>query len=100
ALMVKKALQKYGDRVEIMTAPGNREETTRALLQDRNIEQLVQCIDRDSYQAVKSSPASQDPKLLWMVFSLKKPGSQAPGLDPKTFPSNVKMFVEIEQQPG
>ena len=24
ALMVKKALQKYGDRVEIMTAPGNR----------------------------------------------------------------------------
>ena len=100
ALMVKKALQKYGDRVEIVTAPGNREEKTRALLQDRNIEQLVQFIDSDSYQAVKSSPVSQDPRLLWMIFSLKKPGSPAPALDPKTLPANVKLLVEIEQQPG
>lgn len=100
ALMVNKALQKFGDRVEVVTAPGSREEKTRALLQDRNIEQLVQFIDSDSYQAVKSSPVSQDPRLLWMVFSLKKPGSPAPALDPKTLPSNVKLFVEIEQQPG
>ena len=35
-----------------------------------------------------------------MVFSLKKPGSQAPALDPKTLPSNVKLFVEIEQPQG
>ena len=100
ALMVKKALQKYGDRVEIMTAPGNREETTRALLQDRNIEQLVQFIDSDSYQAVKSSPVNQDPKLLWMVFPLKKPEGPAPALDLKTLPANVKLFVEIEQPQG
>jgi nicotinic acid mononucleotide adenylyltransferase len=98
-LMVKKALQKYGDRVEIVTS-GDSEEKTRSLLQDRNIEQLVQFIDSDSYQAVKSSLVSQDPRLLWMVFSLKKPGSPAPALDPKTLPSKVKMFVEIEQQPG
>ena len=49
---------------------------------------------------MKSSPASQDPKLLWVVFSLKTPGSQAPALDPKTLPSNVKLFLEIEQQPA
>jgi nicotinic acid mononucleotide adenylyltransferase len=100
ALMVKKALQKYGNRVEIVTAPGNREEKTRALLQDRNIEQLVQLIDSESYQAVKSSPVSQDPRLLWMVFSLKKPGSSAPALDPKMVPANVKLFVEIEESQG
>ena len=100
ALMVKRALQKYGDRVEIVTAPGNREEKTRALLQDRNIEQLVQFVDSDSYQAMKSSPVSQDPRLLWMVFSLKKPGSPAPALDPKTLPANVKLFVEIEESQG
>ena len=100
ALMVKKALQKYGDRVEVVTAPGSREEKTRALLQDRNIERLVQFIDSDSYQAVKSSPVTQDPRLLWMVFSLKQPGSPAPALDPKTLPANVKLFVEIEQPPG
>ena len=83
ALMVKKALQKYGDRVEVVTAPGNREEKTRALLEDRNIEQLVQFIDSDSYQAVKSSPVNQDPRLLWMVFSLKKPGVQLRRLIPR-----------------
>ena len=100
ALMVKKALQKYGNRVEIMTAPGNREETTRALLQDRNIEQLVQFIDSDSYQAVKSSLVNQDPKLRWMVFPLKKPEGPAPALDTNTLPANVKLFVEIEQPQG
>jgi hypothetical protein len=100
ALMVQKALQKYGDRVEVVTAPGTRDEKTRALLQDRNIEQLVQFIDSDSFQEVKSSPVSQDPRLLWMVSSLKKLGSPAPALDPKTLPSNVRLFVEIEQQPG
>jgi nicotinic acid mononucleotide adenylyltransferase/uridine phosphorylase len=99
ALMVQKALQKYGDRVEVVTAPGTRDEKTRALLQDRNIEQLVQFIDSDSFQEVKSSPVSQDPRLLWMVSSLKTPGSQAPALDPKTLPANVNLFVEIEQ-PG
>jgi hypothetical protein len=98
ALMVKNALQKYGGRVEV--SPGNREEKTRALLQDRNIEQLVQFIDSDSYQAVKSSAVNQDPRLLWMVFSLKQPGSPAPALDPKNLPSNVKLFVEIDQQRG
>ncbi len=100
ALMVKKALQKYGNRVEVVTAPGSREEKTRALLENKNIERLVQFIDSDSYQAVKSSPVSQDPRLLWMVFSLKQPGSPAPALDPRTLPVNVKLFVEIEQPQG
>ena len=100
ALMVKKALQKYGNRVEVVTAAGSREEKTRALLENKNIERLVQFIDSDSYQAVKSSPVSQDPRLLWMVFSLKQPGSPAPALDPRTLPVNVKLFVEIEQPPG
>jgi len=100
ALMVKKALQKYGDRVEVVTAPGNREEKSRALLEDRNIERLVQFIDSDSYQAVKSSPINQNPKLLWMVFSLKQADGSAPALDPKTLPSNAKLFVEIGQPAG
>jgi hypothetical protein len=100
ALMVKRALQKYTDRVEIVTAPGNREETTRALLQDRNIEQLLGFIDSDAYQAVKSAPVNQDPRLLWMVFSLRKRGSPVPALDPKALSSNAKLFVEIEQAPG
>ena len=100
ALMVKDALRKYSDRVEVVTAPGSREEKTRALLENKNIERLVQFVDSDSYQAVKSSPVSQDPRLLWMIFSLKQPGSPAPALDPKTLPANAKLFVEIEQPQG
>ena len=100
ALMVKDALRKYSDRVEVVTAPGSREEKTRALLANKNIERLVQFVDGDSYQAVKSSPVSQDPRLVWMIFSLKQPGSPTPALDPKTLSANAKLFVEIEQLQG
>ena len=100
ALMVKKALQKYGDRVEVITASGNGEKKFRALLEDRNIERLVQFIDSDSYQAVKSLPINQNPKLLWMVFTLQQADGSAPALDPKTLPSNAKLFVEIAQPAG
>ena len=100
ALMVKKALQKYGDRVEVVTAPGNREEKSRALLEDKNIERLVQFIDSDSYQAVKSLPINQNPKLQWMIFTRKQADGSAPALDPKTLPSNAKLFVEVEQPAG
>jgi Phosphorylase superfamily len=100
ALMVKHALQKYGDRVEVVTAPGSREEKTRALLENKNVERLIQFIDSASYQALKSSQVSQDPRVLWRVFSLKQPGQLAPALDPKTLPTNVKPFVEIEEPKG
>ena len=100
ALMVKKALQKYGDRLEVVTAPGSREEKSRALLEDRNIERLVHFIDSDSYQAVKSLPMNQNPKLQWMVFTLKQADGSAPALDPQTLPSNAKLFVEIGQRAG
>jgi hypothetical protein len=100
ALMVKDALRKYRDRVEVVTAPGSREEKTRALLANKDIDRLVQFIDADSYQTVKSSPVSQDPRLLWVIFSLKQPGRPAPALDPKTLPANAKLFVEIQQPQG
>src|SRR5499427_10976980 len=72
-LMVKKALQKYGDRVEIVTGDG--EEKARSLLKDGNVEQLIRFIDEESYKAARSSPLNQDPRLLWVVASLKQGGS-------------------------
>jgi hypothetical protein len=100
ALMVKRALQKYGDRVEVVTAPGGREEKSRGLLDSKGTERLIHFIDSDSYRALKASAATQDPRLVWMVFSLKQPGSPAPALDPRTLPSNVSLFVEIEEPKG
>jgi nicotinic acid mononucleotide adenylyltransferase len=92
-LMVKKALQKYGSRVEVVSAPGNREEETRSLLKDANIEQLVQFIDADSYRVVQSSSVAQDPRLRWVVFSQKKQGSASPPMD---MPLHVKVLAEIQ----
>jgi nicotinic acid mononucleotide adenylyltransferase len=100
ALMVKKALQKYGDRVEVVTTPGGREEKTRRLLEDKNIERVIEFIDGDSYQTLKASPLKQDPRLQWMVFALKQPGNPSRPPDPKTLPANAKLFVEIKQPPG
>jgi nicotinic acid mononucleotide adenylyltransferase/uridine phosphorylase len=100
ALMVNDALRKYRDRVEVVTAPASREEKTRALLEDKSIERLVQFIDSESYQTQKASPVAQDPRIQWLVFSLKQSGSLAPALDPKNLPANVKSFVEIEQPRG
>src|SRR5262245_9060664 len=72
-LMVKKALQKYGDRVEIVTATGDSEEKVQSLLGDKNVEQLIRFIDEESYKAARSSPGNQDPRLLWVVAPLKQP---------------------------
>jgi hypothetical protein len=96
ALMVKHALQKYGDRVEVVTAPGSRGEKTRALLENKQVERLIQFIDSASYQALKASQVSQDPRVLWRVFSLKQPGRLVPPLDPRTLPATVKLYVELE----
>ena len=65
-LMVKKVLQKYGDRVEIVTATGDSEEKARSLLGDKNVEQLIRFIDEESYKAARSSPGNQDPRH-WVI---------------------------------
>ena len=99
-LMVKKALQKYGDRVEIVTTSGDSVEKTRSLFGDRNVEQMIRFIDEDSYKAARSSPVNQDPRLLWVVVSLKKQGSSSPATDPNNLPPNVKLLSGIEQLKG
>ena len=96
-LMVKKALQKYGDRVEVFTAPGDGEEKVKSLLGDRNVEQLIRFIDEDSYKAARSSSVNQDPRLLWVVFSLKKRDPSSPAM---AMPPNVKLLSGIEPLKG
>ncbi|MGN6718135.1 MAG: hypothetical protein ACTHLX_12145, partial [Candidatus Binatia bacterium] len=93
-LMVKKALQKYSDRLEIVT--GDSEEKARSLLGDKNVEQLIRFSDEESNKAAKSASANQDPRLLWVVTSAKQ-GGPSPDLDPKNLPPNVKLLSGIEQ---
>jgi hypothetical protein len=96
-LMVKKALQKYGDRVEIVTATGDSEEKMRSLLGDGNVEQLIRFIDEESYKAARSFAVNQDPRLLWVVVPLKKQGNSSPAIDTS---ANVKLLSGIGQFKG
>jgi len=95
-LMVKKALQKYADRVEIVT--GDSEEKARSLLGDKNVEQMIRFVDEESHEAARSSPANQDPRLLWVVAPLKNPGtSSSPAIG--ALP-NVRLLSGIEELKG
>ena len=96
-LMVKKALQKYGDRVEVVTTPGDSDEKIRSLLGDRNVEQLIRFIDEDSYKVARSAPVNQDSRLLWVVVPLKNQGSSSPAIDTS---ANVKLLSGIRELKG
>ena len=92
-LMLRKALQQYGDRVEIVT--GDSEEKARSVLGEGNVEQLIRFIDEDSYKAVRSSPVSQDARLLWVV--VKQQGGSSQAID---MPPNVKLLSGVEPLKG
>jgi hypothetical protein len=71
-LMLRAALQKHSERVEIVAATTTQaEERRRALLENKNIEQLFQIVSTDSYRTLQSSPGSSDPKLVWLTFPLE-----------------------------
>jgi hypothetical protein len=71
-LMLRKALEKHGDRVEIVAAnTAQAEEKKRALVEDQNIAQLFQIVSADSYKQLRSSSDGHDPKLAWLIFPLE-----------------------------
>jgi hypothetical protein len=71
-LMLRKALEKHSDRVEIVAATTPQvEDRRRALLENKNIEQLFQLVSADSYRELRSSRDGQDPKLAWLIFPLE-----------------------------
>ena len=77
-LMLKRALKKYGDRVEIVAATtAQAEQRKRVLLGDKNLEQLFQLVSANTYKDLKSSPGGQDPKLAWLVFPLEAGSSSS-----------------------
>jgi len=99
-LMVKHALEKYGDRVEVVSLPGSRVDQARVLLANKNVERLIQIIDWESYRALKSTQVVQDPRVLWRVFQLKQAGQTAQALDSKVLPANVQLSAEIVEPQG
>ena len=77
-LMLRRALKKHGDRVEIAAATTvQAEQRKRALLEDKNLERLFQLVSADAYKHLKLSPGGQDPKLAWLVFPLEEEGGSS-----------------------
>src|SRR4030095_5078982 len=70
-LMLKRALQKHGDRIEIVASTkAKAEQRNRALLEDKNVDRLFEIVPADAYKALKVSPDRQNPKLVSVVFPL------------------------------
>jgi hypothetical protein len=82
-LMLRKALQKHTDRVEIAPATtAQAEEKKRALVADKNIEQLFLIVSPVSDNESRISPDSQDRKIVWLTFPLEEGRhSKGPAVD-------------------
>jgi uridine phosphorylase len=82
-LMLRKTLEKHGDRVEIEAATTPEvEERRRALLENKTIEQLFQIVAAGSYKDFQPSPGSRHPKLVWLTFPLEDgAASKGPATD-------------------
>jgi hypothetical protein len=73
ALMVRAALQKHSDRLEIVAAnTAQAEEKKRALVEDNNIAQLFQIVPAASHKESRVAPMSQDSKTVWLSFPLEE----------------------------
>lgn len=74
-LMVKKALEEHGDRVEVLAStPEQTAERTRALLVDQNVEQLFQLLGPEPPRVFDSIPAGHQTKVVRVLFPLERHG--------------------------
>jgi hypothetical protein len=90
-LMVRKALREYGERVEVSASPAaEMDAKRRALLAGNNI-----FIGQDSFDQLKSSPDSHNPKLAWTVFSLEDEAMPRRPVDTRSFTPTVRVALEI-----
>jgi hypothetical protein len=75
-LMVRKTLQAYGDRVEVLAStPAQTAERSRALLADPNVEQLFHIIGPGPLGGLDSIPADYHHKIVRVLFPLEHEGS-------------------------
>jgi hypothetical protein len=71
-LMLRAALQKHSDRVEVVAASASQaEEKKRALVADKNIDQLFQIVPPASHKESRVSTVSQNSKTVWLTFPLE-----------------------------
>src|SRR5262245_18896885 len=75
-LMLKRALEKHSDRIEIAASTrAKAEQRKRSLLEDKNVERLFEFVSADTYKALKVSPDHQSTRLVSVAVPLVEEGS-------------------------
>ncbi|MGE5302459.1 MAG: hypothetical protein ACM3TN_03965 [Alphaproteobacteria bacterium] len=96
ALMLKKALEKYGERVEVMAGtPPEIEARTRANQAETSGERAFRFISESGYKALSWSSANQSNQM-WVVIPLDEEGNFRPASAAPTLPGNVTILSPPE----
>jgi len=96
-LMVKKALQKYRERVEVLAeTPAQRQDRIRAILAEQGVERSIQFVSQDAYEALQSSAANDDPNRIWVIIPFDDEGNFRPANAAQTPPANVTILSHPE----
>jgi uridine phosphorylase len=91
-LMLKKALQKYGERVNVRAATADESKDRTQLIQpEKNGAQQVQFISQSGYQALPGS-AVKDSHKIWVIIPLDEEGNFQPARAAQPRPANVMIL--------
>jgi nicotinic acid mononucleotide adenylyltransferase/uridine phosphorylase len=95
-LMLKKALQKYGERVEVLAAtPAESEDRTRAIQTEKSGERSIRLISQNGYKALPPS-AANDANYMWVIIPLDEEGNFRPASAAQALPANVMILSHPE----
>ena len=96
-LMVKQALQKYSGRVEVLAeTTAQRQNKIRAILADKGVERSVQFVSHDSYKALQSATANDDPNQMWIIIPFDEEGNFRPATGAHAWAPNVRILSHPE----
>jgi nicotinic acid mononucleotide adenylyltransferase/uridine phosphorylase len=95
-LMLKKALNKYGERVEVVA--GNTAESrkkTRAIQTEESGEPTIRFISENGYKGLPASIAT-DPNRMWVIIPLDEHANFRPLQAAQALPANVTVLSHTE----
>jgi nicotinic acid mononucleotide adenylyltransferase/uridine phosphorylase len=95
-LMLNRALQKYGERVEVAAAtPAECQVRTRAIQAEKSGERALRFISESGYKALPSSTVN-DSSQTWVIIPLDEDGDYRPASAAPTLPANVTILSHPE----
>jgi len=95
-LMLKKALEKYGERVEVVAGtPAENEAGTRAIQAEKGGERAIRFISQSGYKGLPLSSVNESNQM-WVIIPLDEEGNFRPASAAPTLPANVTILSHPE----